>query len=216
MNRFASILILLIITCNSRAQVHDSIKEFSITTDIAQYVLYQPNVGIGFQYNRSVFEINAGIIYPEPLFSVNPFVNGQYTAPGLVYKGESFRVNYKYLLHNHPKWYISEQTMYKNESFNNFEFTDAYNGDNGYSYTITNEKTKVFGLDMLVDLILGENSWYHLDFSAGLGMHDRLRNFDVTSVTMLNVGPGLGAYTGYIWYITPVIGIKAGFNFLKF
>ncbi len=211
MKRSASILIF----CNSRAQIRDTIKEFSITTDVAQYILYQPNIGIGFRWNGSVIEINAAKIYPGQLYSDNPFANGQYSFPGLVYQGEAFRVNYKHFIRNHPKRYISAQAMYKHEWFNNVNFTDAYNGDNSLEYTM-NEKTNVVGLDISEGIIIGKNSWYHLDFSVGLGLHDRLRNFDVTSVTNLTAGPGLGNYNGYIWYVTPVFSFKAGFNSPKF
>ncbi len=208
----------------------------TVSTDLLQYILLQPNINIEYCWNRMAIGIYGGIIQPDLVFQVNPLANGQYTMPGTVYSGEAFKAYFKYYGKKRANTYWCLQLECKPERYNNVSFMDILNNGQEYpyqamydNYTI-NEKTTVWGIDLLhghqIDLL----NIIRFDLFYGFGVHDRVRNYNVTSSTLTYSNqwgsgpynysyPGYlipGTYIGYVCYFTPVVGIRVGlFNSIK-
>jgi hypothetical protein len=81
-----------------------------------------------------------------------------------------------------------------------------------------NENTVVLGLDIMHGHEINENHIFHLDFFYGLGYHCRIRDYSITSLWGTTAIPDngevlqIGNYHKLDIYITPVIGLKMGFN----
>lgn len=196
-------------------------KAIAISTDAVQYVFNQPNINIEYVWKRFSAGLNIGIIRPDPAFAVNVLSNGQYLWPGTVYHGIAFRLSFKYFDMKHQKRYwgaflVCKPEWYKNVSF--YDMTDPTE-ETGVDYTM-NENATVLGIELVRGHELGYNNAMHIDFFYGLGFHDKLRNFTVTSMstpTGERDGSGildLGNYKGSVSYLTPVLGLKFGLNYL--
>lgn len=206
---------------------------FSISTDLAQYALLQPN--INFEYKISALRtlgVNFGQINPMAAFATNPVANGQFTDPGTVYRGYAIRLYIKIHDSLHPKRYWCIQGVYKSLYFNNRFFYDQY-GDAYYSSYTMSENSQTTGLDVMrgYEFPLKDR---HLDIDLffGLGCHFRSRNYTInnesTNAPINNSGqPELpseyrndplaknGNFNDVVTIITPILGFKLGYNFLR-
>jgi hypothetical protein len=199
-------------------------KLFSITTDLAQYLLLQPNVGMEYRINRLVtLGANFGWVEPSPIFAVNPLADGQFTDPGTVYTGYAIRFYGKLFLSRFQRSYFSVQGVYKAVSFNNVSFTDDYGDEATNTYTMS-ETAKVYGLEMLFGIeTLGPRSYVDLDLFWGFGMHQRNRNYTISNATLgVNMVSGYGEpvaedgnHTDILGLVTPIGGMRVGFNYIK-
>jgi len=234
------------------AQIHDSLSQskpidsskqacfhkhiigtIAASTDLAQYIFQQANICVEYKWNRMTIGIYGGIIKPDPTFFVNPLANGQYKLPGTVYTGYALKLYFKYFSKEGPINYWCAQLECKPEWYNNQNFRDILNTGQDYpyyaidDYYTMNEKTTVLGIDMLHGHEFEINNFLHIDLFYGLGLHDRIRDYTVTSSTLLGSYtqsstpqspyngncPGYlipGTYIGYVWNFTPVIGVKLG------
>ncbi len=190
----------------------------AISTDAMQYILpVQPNINIEYIWNGMAIGFYAGLVYPDANMTVNPFASGQYTMPGTVYYGKAFKLYFKNYDIKRPKRYWSAQFECKPQWFNNVNFMDQPAGDESQVYYTMSNKTTVLGLDMLRGHEYGEQNILHIDFFYGIGVHDRISTSVITSSSRpfgIDGDGALGTYKGYIWYLTPVIGLKFGFNYL--
>jgi hypothetical protein len=192
-----------------------TIEYISLTTDLAQYVFNQPNVGLAFRKNSYELGMNFGLIQPTELFAVNILADGQYKWPGTVYSGDILRPYVKYFAcSSHHISYWGAQITLEYEWFNNVTFYDYPEGGDypQFDYTM-NEKTFVWGIS-----IFHGHEWkvfkvFNIDLFYGLGFYDKIRNFTVTYSTNPYYGSYLaeGAYKGSLSYCTPIVGLKLGF-----
>lgn len=196
----------------------------SLSTDATQYILMQPNINVEYDWNRIALGLYAGIIKPDPLFEIDPLADGQYKLPGTVYNGLALKLYLKYYDEFKPFAYWCVQGICKPESFSNIDFTDAAIQD---EYTISynmSESSIVLGFDFLRGYELDEsieNCPIHIDFFFGIGFHDRFSNYNISesssSELLTETGrvfqPQNGNYTNSVFYPTPVIGLKLGFNY---
>jgi len=198
---------------------------FSITTDLAQYGLFQPNLGIEINIDTISLGFNFGLVEPSPMFAVNPLADGQFTYPGTVYRGTAFRFYLKIRTKKHPYSYWCFQGVYKKIAFNNISFSDEYRDEILNTYTM-DENSTVAGLDILHgNLIAGNDQGYTIDFFYGFGYHIRTRNYTIYNENSSPSYPGPeyngltialpGTYQTVLSIFTPVVGFKVGFNYLK-
>lgn len=201
-------------------------KLFSITTDLAQYILFQPNIGVEYRINARFYAgINVGLVEPSSSFAVNPIANGQFTNPGTVYSGYAVRLYLKMFLSKRHIGYVSVQGVYKSLSFNNVNFYDQYGDAYGNNYTMSEHATTL-GIDLFhgMELIRGK-SIFNLDVFYGFGIHSRIRNYTISNqsfesgqIFIESEGKPIaydGNYTNTLYNFTPVIGIRAGFKYGK-
>jgi hypothetical protein len=215
----------------TRDSVINSRKVFAITTDIAQYFLSQPNIGVEFKLARPLFiGINGALIIPSPLFGVNPFANGQFTNPGLIYKGYALRLYIKLYMPKKTKQYWCLQGVYKSLSVNNFSEVD-YDGDNVLDAYAISEKASTYGVDLFHgNEFFGNENRFILDFFYGIGVHFKNRNYSISNSSfgyLYGGTPGSpssidnqpvaydGNYSTILIIVTPEIGLRIGFNYLK-
>ncbi len=197
-------------------------KVISISTDGMQYILNQPNISIECAWDRYSIGLYGGIVIPSHLFAVNPLAAGQYTNPGTVYSGAAFKLYFKYYEAKKLNHYWAIQLEYKPEYFNNVSFYDEVVQDEVVDNYTMNEKTTVFGIDLLRGYELNELSIpnvIHADFFFGFGVHVRDRDYTVISNTYSGgfggreYMPYVGTYKASVVNYTPVIGLKIGFNY---
>jgi hypothetical protein len=192
-------------------------RTISISTDAMQYIMPQPNINIEYAWNRMAIGLYGGIIRPDFGTEVNTFANGQYTLPGNVYYGKAFKLYFKYYDSRKPNRYWCAQLICKPEWYNNQSFMDMPQEELRAYYTM-NEICTVWGLDLLRGHELAGKNIVHVDFFYGIGIHDRMRTYTVTSSNTAYPYYGymqLGTFKGYIMYPTPVIGLKLGFNYSR-
>lgn len=200
---------------------------FTVSTDLAQYFLGQPN--IDFEYHVSyhnAFGVNLGYVSPCLLYAENPMATGgQYTDPGTVYNGAAIRIYYKYYPGHFHKSYWEVQGVYKNLSYNNTGFDDEYEEGAIRNVYNMNEKETVLGIELIHgNRITREGDKFYADIFYGGGIHQRNRAYQIYSQTLM-VSPGAdyqnlvmatpGYYTSVLNLVTPVIGIKLGWNYLS-
>ena len=222
-------LLLLFNFTFSKAQKKDSVPKhilYTISTDLAQYALSQPNIDFEYTTSSSICAgINFGYIMPSLLFKINTLANGQFTEPGTVYSGIAIRLYLKFYGLRHFQNYWCIQGVYKSISFNNVSFEDTYGDAYWNNYTMS-EQTSVVGIEILNGHeSTTKNRVLNLDLFYGLGFHFRIRNYTITNATLSDPHiPGLypnkpiaynGTYSGTLFLLTPVLGIKIGFNHLK-
>ncbi len=203
-------------------------KFFSVTTDLLQYFLLQPNVGIEFRV-LPLFNVgsNFGLVYPSPLFTVNPLANGQFTYPGTVYSGYALRVYVKLFISRKQKGFFSFQGVYKSLHFNNLSCSDMYGDAYGNTYNL-NEQTTTIGLDILYGTQLTKiDNTVDVNMFFGWGIHNRNRNYTVTNQAFGNFGQPPpyesqgrpiaynGNYSESLVLFTPVLGLRFGFSYVK-
>jgi hypothetical protein len=190
-------------------------KYFTVSIDVAQYVMLQPNIGIEYRRNNLEFGLNFGLVFPWR-DSVNILANGQYKWPAPIYYGEAFRAYCKFYNPKKIHRYWAVQAVVKTLWYHNRGFMDQPDGDESQVYYTMSENATVLGIDVLNGKECRMSDEMHLDIFWGVGFHDRLRTFEVTKSS--DGGPGsylpLGTYKGYIDYLTPVFGMKLGFSFL--
>ncbi len=234
--KYITTAFLVIFNCASiHAQKKDSISIdsidtkyhplFSITTDLAQYGLFQPNIGFEYKIDTLAFGINVGLIEPSPIFAINPLANGQFTDPGTVYSGIAFRFYLKIYNKKHPYSYWSFQAVYKKEAFNNISFSDEYRDEILNTYTMSENGT-VMGFEILHgNEITAKDENYTIDLFYGFGYHVRAMNYTISDENTSPTYPGPeyngltialpGTYSSTFSTFTPVIGLRIGWNYLK-
>lgn len=201
-------------------------RVFSITTDLAQYTMIQPNIGFECRITENLtIGINAGLVVPSPMFAINPLADGQFTNPGTVYRGYALRFYFKLFPSMRHKGYWAIQGVYKSLAFNYISFADDYGDEYQNTYTMSEHST-VTGFDLLHgnDLI-GPNRHFDIDLFYGIGVHPRNRNYTITnqSANFVYLPEDYssepvaynGNYSNTLNIFTPVIGFKVGFNYIK-
>jgi len=206
---------------------------FSITTDIAQYTLFQPNIGFEYRIVRPLtIGANAGLVFPSAVFAVNPLADGQFTFPGTVYRGYALRFYLKFYPSVQHKGYFCIQGVVKSVSFNDVSFTDQYNGDPDATFPSTNtytmsEHTNIIGVEMLHgNGHLGPNKYLDIDMFYGFGIHLRFRNYTISNQAWGTYGSSGadyqggpiahdGTYNNTLTLPTLIFGFRVGFNYLK-
>jgi hypothetical protein len=150
--------------------------------------------------------------------------------PATIFTGYGGRLYGKYYLNvnNDRRSYISVQFVYKKMSYNNVTFSsqDPSQYYEEYDdYVLQNGKETVSGLDILFGW---EFSCIHnrlfFDIFTGIGVRDRVYQETIVSSYRQNQNTGQilsyppfppSVYTYNIKYVTPVTGIKIGFNIFK-
>jgi hypothetical protein len=200
-------------------------KVFTVSSDLAQYFLCQPNIDLSIRlFHQGAIGVNLGLVEPCLLFAQNPLTSQQYTNPGTVYSGIATRLYFKFYPGKKHKSYWDLQLVYKKLSYNGVGFSDQYGNSVLNIYTM-NEHETVYGLEaMHGHELTRENEHLNVDVFYGIGFHERLRNYQVTSENVV-VAPGSdlqnlamampGNYSGTLSLFTPVIGLKFGWNYLK-
>ncbi|HXB13398.1 MAG TPA: hypothetical protein VNZ45_15530 [Bacteroidia bacterium] len=195
---------------------------FLLNTDLAQYPLAQPNLGIEYRHNKFAWGINFGVIYPDPLFNVNPLANGQYIWPGTVYYGDAIRVYWKIFTNpNKPANYFSLQAEYAYVWYNGASFLDLPNNMLTVNYTM-NETANIAGFDIIHGHEFESFKVMGLDVFYGVGLHFKVRNYSVVSENVTTscssipayVTPDVGSYKSVLTIPEIIFGVRFGFNFL--
>jgi hypothetical protein len=190
-------------------------RYFSVSTDLMQYAVYQPNIGVEYRRGKFAYGLNIGIVYPDPMFYINVLANGQYLWPGMVYKGTALRAYWKYFYNkNKPSTFFCVQAECKYLWYNNTSFVDDPGGEDiDVNYTM-DEKATALGIDALFGHEYAPYKIMHIDLFYGIGYHIKFREFTV--VTSTNQYSGgympLGSYKGTVSYPAPIAGVKIGFN----
>ena len=184
-----------------------TIHHFSASTDLAQYMLIQPNAGIEYRIGCISFGLNGAIINPDPMFRVNILTTGQYKWPGTRYNGNALRLYVKLYDSKESHNYTSLQAVGKNEWFNNEDFTDKiYGTDLFVDYTM-NETATVYGIELLRGHEAYEGDPLYFDVFYGVGVHERFMNYDVIKSDAL-AGMPLGPGYYFKSYVTFVFGAR--------
>jgi hypothetical protein len=200
-------------------------KAFTISSDLAQYFLCQPNIDFSIRVlHQAEIGLNIGLVEPCLLFAQNPLTSAQYTEPGTVYSGIATRFYFKFYPGKAHKSYWDLQLVYKKLSYNNTGFNDQYGNSVLNIYTM-NEHETVYGLEVMHGHELThENEHFNVDVFYGVGFHERIRNYQVTSENVViaqgsdyqNIAMAMpGSYSGTLSLFTPVLGLKFGWNYLK-
>ncbi len=186
---------------------------FSISTDLLQYLVYQPNIGFEYRRKKFAWGINFGVVHPDPTFYVNPLADGQYTWPGTLYNGEALRAYWKVFFKNNPSSYFCVQAEYKYLWYNNGSFMDMPNGDEFQVNYTMNEKATALGIDVLLGKEWLAFKIMHFDIFYGIGYHVKYREFTVVTSNFPYPGDWmpLGSYKGSVSYPAPILGLKGGF-----
>jgi hypothetical protein len=209
-----------------QASKDDSIERqshFSVSTDLAQCGMFQPNIGIEYRKGTLAFGLNVGYVFPLGYDSVNFLANGQYKLPAPIYYGEAVRLYFKHYSSGSP-FYWSVQAVVKDLWYNNRGFSDHYyvgSNDNPLiiNYTMS-EKATVLGIEALVGYDARLGNHFRIDCFGGLGFHERIRVYDITwssADTWLQRFPQYtpGTYHDNIGYPTPVFGLKLKYSFIR-
>ena len=196
-------------------------KVYSISSDIAQFFLFQPNLDFEYRVSRVLaIGANIGIVEPSLLYSQNPLVTAQFKDPGTVYQGTALRLFVKLYTH---RSYWCLQGVYKKLTCPATYFSDNF-GDVLNMYYMSEAET-VFGLEFLHGhQLTKKGERFNADLFYGIGWHERFRSYTISDQTEV-VSPGAdmasaiiispGNYTAYLSYLTPVIGLKFGWNQVK-
>jgi len=201
-------------------------KVFTISSDLTQYFICQPNIDFAIRVLRKEeIGLNIGIVEPCLLFAQNPLASEQYTDPGTVYKGIATRLYFKFYPGVAHKSYWELQLVYKKLSYTSTGFSDDYENSSVLNTYNMNEQESVYGIELMHgNELTKENQHINIDFFYGAGFHERVRNYQVTSQEIF-IAPGAdlqnlamatpGSYSGTLSLFTPVIGLRFGWNYLK-
>ncbi|OFY85947.1 MAG: hypothetical protein A3F72_16255 [Bacteroidetes bacterium RIFCSPLOWO2_12_FULL_35_15] len=195
----------------SRIETRNSKKHrLSISTSLFPLILYEERIDFDYCYKyRHSFGFSLGNQYPSAIVGVNVLANQQERWPGCVYKGTTFRINYKYFLMERRRLSLSVQLLYKTLSYNNHLYE---NRDGGYWPIISfiSEKAKVYGWDLLIGFQLTKpQSLLNLETFASLGYRRRIRDYTILKI---NYGYPTGSYHLDQDYPMATIGFKLGIN----
>jgi hypothetical protein len=102
-------------------------------------------------------------------------------------------------------------------------YSDFYgDGYGSNSYTMS-ERANTFGLDFLHGNEFNPFSkYFDIDLFYGLGVHERFRNYNISNQSYFGfINPSNsdiaydGNYTNVLTIVTPVVGLRVGFNYVK-
>jgi len=198
---------------------------FSISTDLVQYFLCQPNIDFQYRVSPQIdLGINLGLVEPSLVFAENPLTDIQYENPGSVYSGYAVRLYCKLFPNKYVKNYWSVQIVYKSLGYQNTGFNDNYNNGQLLNTYFMSEKAMVYGGEIMHGHRLSRQGEHlYVDLAYGLGLHQKFRNYTILSSSYI-FAPGKensistlaqpGAYYSTMSVITPVISFKLGWNYL--
>lgn len=200
---------------------------FSISTDLMQYFLCQPNIDFQCRVSKQIdIGINLGLVEPSLVFAENPLSDIQYKNPGSVYSGYAFRLYCKLFPSKYVKNYWSVQIVYKSLAYQNTGFNDNYNGGQVLNTYYMSEKEMVYGGEIMHGHRLSKQGEHlYVDLAYGLGLHQKFRNYTILSSSYV-IAPGSennvstlaqpGIYYSAMSVLTPVVSLKFGWNYLVY